>query len=279
MRREAPSATAFVSGLPLGKGVLHASPVRVAGKSEAASVPHRVSVLRSARASLEPLASPLQSTIATALVTAPLQLAEVSEVNYNSLAVTAFVFFLAFWGSVSFLKGSVKTRITQASFSLPVSAPDVAQRVSKYLTERGFTPDTNKDPRPGVITFEGTVKSSSSVAFILVLVAGSGLWAASLIANVLLPEALRNGNYGWLSLASLAVVPWYKGQAERIEEVKVMVEEEDAGDETKSVLFVKGHRDEISTMEEALGWVRNDPDGEEAQKVVASAIAKVGNAQ
>lgn len=273
------SASAFVSGLALGTSPFPAGRTLKASRSVASPAPRRFTVHRATRASLESLPVPVADAFANAVLTSPLHLAEVSEVNYNSLAVTAFVFFLAFWGSVSFLKGSVKTRITQASFSLPVNAPDVARTVSKYLTERGFSPNTQKDPRPGVITFEGKVKSSSSVAFILVLVAGSGLWAASLIANVLLPEALRNDNYGWISLASLAVVPWYKGQAERVEEVKVMVEEEDGDSETKSILFMKGHRDEISTMEEALGWVRNDPDGEEAQKVVAKAIAKVGNAQ
>lgn len=192
-----------------------------------------------------------------------LHLAEITSVNYNSLAVTALVFILTFWGGISFVKGSTKPRTTQASFSIPRGASDVAKTVTKYLCERGFTPDPEKDPRPGVVTFTGLVKASSSVAIILVLVGASGLWAGSLILNVLLPEALRSDYYGWIWLLSFLVVPWYKSQAERTEEVLVMVEEDDDG--SKSTLYLKGHRDELLTLETELGWVRNNPDAEDEE--------------
>lgn len=223
------------------------------------------------RASLAPLPAVVQ-----AMPSIPL-LADVSSVNYNSLSVTALVFVLTFWGGISFVKGSIKPRITQASFSLPVPAADVATTVSSYLMTRGFAPDNDKDPRPGVVTFEGNVRASTSVASILVAVAGSGLWAGSLILNVLLPENLKSDYWGLIALTSFLVIPWYKNQAARVEEVKVLVEEsegEGTMEETKSVLFLKAHRDEILTMEEALGWQRNDPDGEEAAAVVASAAAR-----
>lgn len=224
------------------------------------------------RASLAPLPAVVQ-----AMPSIPLLLADVSSVNYNSLSVTALVFVLTFWGGISFVKGSIKPRITQASFSLPVPAADVAKTVSSYLMTRGFAPDNNKDRRPGVVTFEGNVRASTSVASILVAVAGSGLWAGSLILNVLLPDNLKSDYWGLIALSSFLVIPWYKNQAARVEEVKVLVEEsegEGTMEETKSVLFLKAHRDEILTMEEALGWQRNDPDGEEAAAVVASAAAR-----
>lgn len=184
-------------------------------------------------------------------------LSEVTNVNYNSLAVTALVFILTFWGGISFVKGSTKPRITQASFSIPTQPPAVAKTVTKYLTTRGFKPDPDVDARPGVVTFEGKVRSSTSVAIILVLVGASGLWAASLMLNLILPDNLKSESWGWLALLSLLIVPWYRKNAERNEQVKVMVEED--GPE-KSILYVKGHRDELLSMESALGWTRNDPD-------------------
>jgi hypothetical protein len=267
-----PRSAAFVAATPL--------PLRADSFAAARPRPTQRSArtvaapaARSPRAALAPLAGALPAAV-------PLQLAEISSVNYNSLAVTALVFVLTFWGGISFVKGSIKPRITQASFSLPVPAPDVAKTVSQYLMTRGFKPDNNKDPRPGVVVFEGNVRASSSVAAILVAVGASGLWAGSLILNVLLPDELKSDYWGLIALASLAVVPWYKGQAARVEEVKVMVEASEAGDggsaEAKSVLFLKAHRDEILTLEEALGWRRNDPDGEEAAAVVAAAAARAG---
>jgi Cofactor assembly of complex C subunit B len=205
-------------------------------------------------------ASDIAAAAAASTTTAAsfLHLAEVSSVNYSSLAVTAFVFFLTFWGSISFVKGSTKPRITQASFTIPVGPSAVAKTVTKYLSERGFVADPDADPRPGVVTFTGNVKASSSVSVLLVLVGASGLWASSLILNVLLPEALQSPNWGWISLLSVLVVPWYRGQAERTEQVLVLVEEDEPG--AQSTLFLKGHRDEIIALENALGWVRNDPD-------------------
>lgn len=266
---------AFVSSAPVG---VRAAFARTACTRRPSAPPRRAATpARAPRAALAPAAG-----AANALV-APLLLAEVSSVNYNSLAVTALVFFLTAWGGVSFVKGSIKPRITQASFSLPVEAPDVAKTVSAYLMERGFRPDNDKDPRPGVVTFEGNVKASSSVATILVAVAASGLWAGSLILNVLLPENLKSDYWGLVAFASFAVVPWYKNQAARVEEVKVLVEESEDGEgvqpDTKSVLFLKGHRDELLTLEEALGWQRNDPDGEEAAAVVAAATTRAQKAE
>jgi Cofactor assembly of complex C subunit B len=88
-------------------------------------------------------------------------LAEVSSVNYASLSVTALVFFLTFWGSISFVKGSTKARITQASFTIPTGPSAVAKTVTKYLSSRGFSADPEADPRPGVVTFSSSARADS----------------------------------------------------------------------------------------------------------------------
>ncbi len=210
---------------------------------------------RAARMSLSQLPS----------VATPLLLSEFTDVNLKSLGVTAFVFFLTFWGGISFVKGSIKARETQASFTLREPASAIAKRTSAYLMERAFVPDVNKDGRKGVVTFTGQVRASSSVASLLVAVAGSGIWSLTYILNFVLPDNLQSPYWGLLSLLSLALVPWYWNNATREEEVKVMVQEEDDG---LSTLFVKAHRDEIIEMEKAFNWKRNEV--EEAESVAAT---------
>lgn len=200
-------------------------------------------------------------------------LSEVSDVNVRSLGVTAFVFFLTFWGGISFVKGSTKSRETQASFTLREPAGDVAKRAARYLMERAFVPDLNKDGRKGVVTFTGKVRASSSVASILVAVAASGIWSLTYILNFLLPENLQSSYWGLLSFASLAIVPWYWSQASREEEVKVMVEEEEGG---LSTMYIKAHRDEIIELEKAFNWKRNEI--EETGEDVVKAREVVGSA-
>ncbi|CAN8068607.1 unnamed protein product [Agarophyton chilense] len=190
-------------------------------------------------------------------------LSDVSDVNRGPLFATAFVFFLTFWGGISFVKGSTKPRITQASFTLRESASDIAKKTARYLMQRSFVADPEKDSRAGVMTFTGKVRASSSVASILVGVAASGLWSLTYILNFVLPNQYQSPYWGSLTLLSFLVVPWYWKAASRTEEVKVMVEE----DEGVSTLYLKGHRDEIEQLEKAFNWKRNPPvyEGDEEQ--------------
>lgn len=194
-----------------------------------------------------------------------LPLASFSSVNKGPLFATSFVFFLTFWGGISFVKGSTKPRITQASFTLRSPAADLAKQTARYLMQRSFVADLDADPRPGVATFTGEVRASSSVASILVAVAASGLWSATYILNFILPPQLQSDWWGLLALASVAVVPWYWKQASRTEEVKVMVEEEDEI-EGVSKVYIKGHRDEIESLERNFGWKRDEPVYEDEEK-------------
>eukprot|EP00177_Eucheuma_denticulatum_P004156 GFKZ01007546.1.p1 GENE.GFKZ01007546.1~~GFKZ01007546.1.p1 ORF type:complete len:274 (+),score=27.64 GFKZ01007546.1:149-970(+) len=195
------------------------------------------------------------ASLTSNLSSVSLLVSDISDVNKGPLLATAFVFFLTFWGGISFVKGSTKPRITQASFTLRQPAADLAKSTARYLMERSFVADLEKDGRDGVVTFTGQVRASSSVASILVAVAASGIWSASYILNFILPENLRSPYWGLLTLLSFAVVPWYWKQANRTEEFKVMVEQE--GDLSK--LYVKGHRDEIASLESAFQWKRDEP--------------------
>lgn len=210
-----------------------------------------------------------------ALGQSAVQLSEISDVNIRSLGVTAFVFFLTFWGGISFVKGSTKERVTQASFTVREPAGAVANKTARYLMERAFVADMEKDGRPGVITFTGEVRASTSVASILVAVAASGLWSATYILNFVLPESLKSPWWGLLTFTSLAVVPWYWKKASRKEEVKIMVESEN----DLSTLYVKGHRDEIAEMEKAFNWKRNEVEDYDDSTTTRDSKTKSANAE
>eukprot|EP00170_Pyropia_yezoensis_P008283 contig_34578_g8310 len=71
------------------------------------------------RSAATPWSSPRASAELATATAALTHLAEVTDTNQSSLSVTALVFFLTAWGGLSFIKGSVKDRLTQASFTLP----------------------------------------------------------------------------------------------------------------------------------------------------------------
>lgn len=208
--------------------------------------------------------------VLTDAITPQLLLSDISEVNKGPLFATAFVFFLTFWGSISFVKGSTKERITQASFTLQQPASDIAKKTARYLMGRSFVADPSKDERKGVMTFTGQVRASSSVASILVAVAASGLWATTYILNFILPESLQSNYWGLLTLGSFAIVPWYWKKANRTEYVKLMLEEDDSSSTPMSTLYVKGHRDEIEQLEKHFTWKRNEPVYEDEKKAATS---------
>lgn len=239
----------FVSSLPLsttssalGNATLSRFRPR---RSALVAQPRRAAAhISSPRMSIDPMSLPVQ-----------LMLSDISDVNRGPLFATAFVFFLTFWGSISFVKGSTKDRITQASFDIMEPSADVAKKTARYLMERSFVADPTQDDRKGVMTFTGKVRASSSVASILVAVAASALWATTYILNFVLPPALQSDYWGLLTFASFLVVPWYWKKASRTETVKVMVEQET----DVSTLYLKGHRDEIEQLEAHFKWKRNEP--------------------
>lgn len=238
------------------------APRRLHAARSAFTSPPRALRRRAGRTSSAPSAPTMSADAASALYS--VLLADVSSVNRNSLFATAFVFFLTFWGGISFVKGSTKPRITQASFTLQAPPAELAKKTARYLMERSFVADPEQDGRKGVMTFTGKVRASSSVASILVAVAASGLWSLTYILNFILPQQYQSPYWGWLTVLSFLVVPWYWKQASRTEQVKVMVEEDDG----LSTLYLKGHRDEIEQLEKAFNWKRNAPvyEGEEQQQ-------------
>lgn len=79
---------------------------------------------------------------------------ELSDVG-RSLTMTSVVFFLTSWGMVSFVKGSTKARIIQASYTVGGQSPkDLVENAVRHFTSRAYAIDPEEDKRPGVITFK-----------------------------------------------------------------------------------------------------------------------------
>lgn len=254
------------AGSTCARHVCRAPASRRAASGGRAAAGRATSPPPSTSAPLTPTRASLEVETAAAAAT---YLAEVTETNQSSLYVTALVFFLTAWGGLSFIKGSVKDRLTQASFTLPpATSPDtLARKASAILTGRAYVPKPEADERPGVMTYEGVVKPSTSIATILVSVAVAGLAGVVLMANLVLPPDLASGKWYAVSILGAAVGPWYWAKAERAEQFKCMVQVGEGGAEplagvpgvpsTGVTLFVKGHRDEVAVFERELGVMRN----------------------
>jgi len=174
--------------------------------------------------------------------------------NLNSLGITAVVWFLTFWGLISFVKGSTKPRIEQHNYSVEEQPDSIAKKTLKHFTSRAYKVNPNADKRVGVVTFEGLVSPSVFLASLLAGCLGLGFSSLVVILNTFLPEDFHSPYWWNLVWLSFAVVPWYWNGAKRIEQVKLMIEDEGQG---ASKVFIKGHRDEILEFERALGYTRN----------------------
>jgi len=203
---------------------------------------------------------------------------EVADVG-KSLGMTSVVFFLTGWGMVSFVKGSTKARIIQTRYTTSTEPSKLIQDAVSHFASRAYRINNEADKRPGVITLEvgyarakpmlknkkaklndgleflqGLVSPSATVAGILLSCAVASLASLVIVLQTYYPEQFSS-NLLWLSvLPSVLIVPWYWNGAERIEQVKLLVE---ADENSKNKLFLKGHRDEIAEYEAAMGVKRD----------------------
>jgi len=177
--------------------------------------------------------------------------------NTKSLGITGVVFFLTFWGIVSFVKGSTKARIEQRNYTVASDPSSIASESAKHFLGRAYRINRDADPRPGVVTFEGDVAPSVFLAVLLVCSLAAGFSGLVVILNTVLPESYHSSLWWNLLWLSFPVGPWYWSGASRVEQVKMMIEQ-DNQDPTANTVYIKGHRDELAEFEKALGYKRNE---------------------
>uniref|UniRef100_A0A7S1ERL7 Uncharacterized protein n=1 Tax=Timspurckia oligopyrenoides TaxID=708627 RepID=A0A7S1ERL7_9RHOD len=179
--------------------------------------------------------------------------------NTQSLGITGLVFFLTFWGLISFVKGSTKARIEQRNYSVQGDPADLARRTAAHFLGRSFAINREADKRPGVVTFEGMVAPSTALAALLVFCLAIGLSGLVIILDLVLPEQYQSPLWWNIVWLSGLVAPWYWNGAKRVEQVKLMIEENSETEKGMNTIFIKGHRDELLEFEQALGYKRNEP--------------------
>jgi len=215
---------------------------------------------RKERPQLSAVAAALRgAAFAAPLTSAAVHAGQVEEIvdNTKSLGITGVVFFLTFWGLISFVKGATKARIEQRNYTVAEDPSAIAAASAKHFMGRSYRINREADTRPGVVTFEGDVAPSTFLALLLVFSLAAGLSGLVVILNTLLPESYHSPLWWNLDWLSLLVAPWYWKGASRIEQVKMMIEESFDSPSANTV-YIKGHRDELMEYEKALGYKRNE---------------------
>mmetsp|Transcript_606 Transcript_606/g.1203 ORF Transcript_606/g.1203 Transcript_606/m.1203 type:complete len:256 (-) Transcript_606:693-1460(-) len=248
------SHIAFIRFSPAGMRCSYSNEVKFfkrvrGGRPISLEILDRRTLLHTSAGMMKRRARQSQRTTAITAVTSVLT-AELADYNSTGLIITGTVFALTAWGVVSFVKGSVKDRITQAQYRTLDEPEEVMKRVVSHFSSRSFTINREADSRPGVITFEGTVRASYLVAAILLSCGASVLWGIAVMIDLLLPPSSRADWYFWLPLLSLFIVPYYWNGATRKEQFKVKLEENEL--DQSRVIYVKGHRDEVAEFQNKM---------------------------
>jgi len=153
-------------------------------------------------------------------------------------------------GLFFFIKASVKERIEQIKFASPRAQESLLTQLQEYFASRAYRVAAVDAPNYQV-TFEGFVRPSWFLAIFLTLLSAGGTLSLGLLLGMLVPQP------GQIFLALVLLSPlagiFYWKKAGRFEQVSLKLESvAESGSQTKSVVTVRAHRDELAAMEKAL---------------------------
>ena len=192
------------------------------------------------------------------------------------LSSTFFLTLLMMIGLVFFIRASTKERIEVVQFAIAQPLDDALEQLQTYFLQRSYQAiddEAVQSSSQGTTkrVFEGMVRPSVFLAFLLFILASVGFLCLALVLSILLPQL---GALVWsLVLLAPAASLFYWKKSSRIEQVSFKVEHfsqastsdtteseaegktaprgADAGaDETK--VTVMGHRDELASLQQAL---------------------------
>jgi Cofactor assembly of complex C subunit B len=143
-----------------------------------------------------------------------------------------------------FIRASVKERTEQLSFSLTEPVDAFLPKLQNHLVGRSYRL-VNVSEDAGVI-YEGLVSPSWFMAIFLTSLAAGGLLCLGLMMSYWLPAI---GNW-FLTLTMLAPLAgnFYWQKATRPEQVNLRI----ASMDSRTIVTVTGHRDELSVLEKNL---------------------------
>ncbi|WP_404790931.1 cofactor assembly of complex C subunit B [Altericista sp. CCNU0014] len=169
--------------------------------------------------------------------------------NTFVLPSTFFLTVLITIGLFFFIRASVKTRIETATWTLPQPDRQVVESVTQYLEGRAYRLKSVDRDRNQVV-FAGLVGASTGLALFLSALAAVGAVCFGLVLSVQFPSV---GYWGVLTVVLAPLAGWfYQKKSTRPEQVVLSVKGSDATDRTR--LRITAHRDEIASLETALGF-------------------------
>lgn len=164
---------------------------------------------------------------------------------------TFFLTLLMAIGLIFFIRASVKDRTQVITLASEQSEASLLTRLRQYFDQRAYRV-VSLDAAKNEVIFEGTVRPSLFLAGFLTLLAAVGALCLVLMLSYLVSD-LSNVWLGLLLLPPLAGVFYWRG-AKRSEQVSLRVESmPNTNSETKSLITVKAHRDELAELQRILG--------------------------
>ncbi|MBC7822718.1 MAG: cofactor assembly of complex C subunit B [Candidatus Parcubacteria bacterium] len=164
---------------------------------------------------------------------------------------TLFLTLLMTIGLVFFIRASVKDRTQVITLASEQSEASLLTRLRQYFDQRAYRV-VSLDAAKNEVIFEGTVRPSLFLAGFLTLLAATAALCLILMLSYLVSD-LSNVWLGLLLLPPLAGIFYWRG-AKRSEQVLLKVESmPNTNAETKSLITVKAHRDELAELQRILG--------------------------
>jgi ABC-type sugar transport system permease subunit len=153
-------------------------------------------------------------------------------------------------GLFFFIKASVKDRTEQVKLFSESPQESLLTQLQQYFSDRAYRVAAVDAPNYQV-TFEGFVRPSWFLAVFLTLLSAGGTLCLGLVLAMLVPQQ------GQLFLTLVLLSPlagiFYWKKAGRSEQVSLKLESVDeSGSQTRSLITVRAHRDELAAMQKAL---------------------------
>jgi ABC-type sugar transport system permease subunit len=153
-------------------------------------------------------------------------------------------------GLFFFIKASVKDRTEQVKLSSESAQESLLTQLQQYFSERAYRVAAVDAPNYQV-TFEGFVRPSWFLAIFLTLLSAGGTLCLGLVLAMLVPQ--QGQIFLTLVLLSPLAGIFYWKKAGRSEQVSLKLESVDeSGSQTRSLITVRAHRDELAAMQKAL---------------------------
>ncbi len=162
---------------------------------------------------------------------------------------TLFLTILLFFGLISFLRGSIRDRTTEAIFVADGLTDDrLLMQVRDHFKQRAYRV-TELDPERDTVILLGQIQPSLFLAVFLTMLAAIGLGCLGMVIGILVPDL--DNLWLWLMIASpIAGLFYWRGTArERKVSMRLLPEAQ---------LKILAHKDEIEQLQRSLGLKKLD---------------------